>query len=151
MMKNVFLGLIIILVLIVTSCESDDNIPVNGSTNIQEISNTAQSGNWRISSFIDSGKDETSNFTGYVFNFADNGKINATKGSTTVNGTWSVTKSSSSSSSNDLDFNIGFSSPPDFEELTEDWEVVSYSNNKIDLIHISGGNGGTDKLIFIKN
>ena len=151
MIKNIFLGLMMVLVTVVTSCDSDDDIPVNGSTNIQEITNTAQSGNWRVSSFVDSGKDETNNFIGYIFDFADNGKLTATKGSIMVNGTWSVTKDSSSNSSNDLDFNIGFSSPPDFEELTEDWEVVSFSNSKIDLIHISGGNGGTDKLIFVKN
>jgi len=148
MIKNIFLGLMMVLVTLVTSCDSDDDIPVNGSTNIQEITNTAQSGNWRISSFVDSGKDETNNFIGYLFDFADNNKIIATKGATVVNGTWSVTKSSSS---NDLDFNISFSSPSDFEDLTEDWEVVSFSNSKIDLIHISGGNGGTDKLIFVKN
>ena len=65
-------------------------------------------------------------------------------------GTWSVTNSSSSSSSSsdDIDFNILFNSPPNFEELSEDWDIISHTSAKIELIHVSGGNGGTDYLTF---
>lgn len=59
--------------------------------------------------------------------------------------------SSSSSTSDDIDFNIFFGSPADFAELSEDWDIISHSATKIELIHISGGNGGTDLLTFEKN
>ena len=70
-------------------------------------------------------------------------------------GTWSVTDSSNSSddsnSSSDIDFNIFFASPANFnDDLTEDWEIVTRSDSKIELIHVSGGNGGTDTLTFVK-
>jgi hypothetical protein len=55
------------------------------------------------------------------------------------------------SSSDDLDFNISFASPPDFEELSDDWDFISQSSSKIELIDVSGGNGGTDYLTFEKN
>ena len=35
-----------------------------------------------------------------------------------------------------------------FEELNDDWDVVSQSATKIELIDVSGGNGGTDYLTF---
>lgn len=55
------------------------------------------------------------------------------------------------SSSGDIDFNIFFASPVDFSELTEDWDIITNSSSKIELMHVSGGNGGTDLLTFEKN
>jgi len=152
MMKNrIVLGIFLTMLMVVTSCSSDDNNGIIIDTaNIQQISNTVKSGTWRITSFIDSGKNETSNFTGYSFSFNDNSILTASNSSNTVNGTWSITDDSSNSS-NDVDFNIVFTSPNNFEELSEDWDIVSINNTKIDLIDVSGGNGGTDTLTFEKN
>jgi ABC-type phosphate/phosphonate transport system substrate-binding protein len=137
------------------SCSSSgSDIITDNSARIQQIKTTAISGNWRITNFNDSGSNKTSNFTGYSFIFNDNGTLTATNGSNTISGSWSVTNSSNSSSSNssdDIDFNIAFSSPQNFAELTEDWSIVSTSNSKIDLKHVSGGNGGTDLLTFERN
>ena len=49
------------------------------------------------------------------------------------------------------DFNIAFSSPADFADLTDDWDIVQFTSVRIELIDVSGGNGGTDKLVFEKN
>ena len=38
----------------------------------------------------------------------------------------------------------------DFEDLNDDWDIISQSSSKIELIDISGGNGGTDYLTFEK-
>ena len=149
MRNKIVLTILLVVVFIVTSCSSDDGDIIIDTANIQQISNTAKTGTWHITSFIDSGNNETANFTGYNFTFNDNGTLAASNGSNTINGTWSVTNSSSSSS-NDVDFNIAFASPPNFQELSEDWDIVSASNSKIDLIHVSGGNGGTDTLTFEK-
>ena len=75
-----------------------------------------------------------------------------------MNGTWSVEDDDSNSSSDsddstdDDDFNIFFPVPDtnDFEDLNDDWDIVSISNNKIELTDVSGGNGGTDFLTFEK-
>lgn len=58
--------------------------------------------------------------------------------------------SSSGSTSSDIDFNIFFASPADFAELSEDWDIISHTASKIELKHVSGGNGGTDLLTFEK-
>ncbi|MGW9685953.1 hypothetical protein [Flagellimonas sp. 2504JD1-5] len=50
----------------------------------------------------------------------------------------------------EIDFDIFFAFPANFAELSEDWNIVSFSANKIELIHESGGDGGTDLLTFEK-
>jgi hypothetical protein len=115
------------------------------------IENNVQSGSWRITSFIDSGKDETSHFIGYTFIFGNNGVLTATNGNVTHTGTWSITDGNSADDSpNDLDFNILFNLTNAFEDLNEDWHFLSQSSNRVELIHVSGGNGGTDYLTFEK-
>ena len=48
------------------------------------------------------------------------------------------------------DFNLFFSVPDssDFEDLNDDWDIISVTSSKVELIDISGGNGGTDYLTF---
>ncbi len=138
---------------VASMCSSDDD---NSNSNFQDptpVIATAAQGTWRITFFEDSGNNETSHFTGYNFTFAASGALSATNGTNTYNGSWSVTNDNSGddSPSNDLDFNIAFSSPADFTDLTEDWNIISYTATKIQLVHVSGGNGGTDYLTFEKN
>lgn len=42
-------------------------------------------------------------------------------------------------------------SPSGFEKLSDDRDFISQSNSKIELIDVSGGNGGIDHLTFEKN
>lgn len=156
-MKTYFLSAFATLSLFITlfSCstsEEDQNLSVDAQ--IQQINVSAKTGTWKISSYVDSGNDETNHFTGYSFTFNESGELSATNGTNTYTGTWSVTKDDSSdddSPDDDVDFNIFFASPDNFADLSDDWDIVSVSSTKIDLIDISGGNGGTDTLTFIKN
>ncbi len=133
-----------------SSCNKNDNNPTN--TTKDRIQNTLQNGTWKITKFIDSGTDETNHFTGYNFTFNSSGVLTAINGSINHNGTWSITDSNSNDDSqDDLDFNINFNLTNDFEDLNDDWDFVSESANKIELIDVSGGNGGTDYLTFEKN
>jgi hypothetical protein len=147
------------LSLMSSTCSTDDDDGSNNNNqNIVEVENTVESGTWRITNFVDSGQNETNDFNGYNFTFAENGTLTATNGSNTLTGTWSVTDDSNSndddgSSNDDIDFNIFFPVPDsnDFEDLNDDWDIVSYTSTRIELIDISGGNGGTDLLTFEKN
>ncbi|MDI9257386.1 hypothetical protein [Flavobacterium sedimenticola] len=153
-MKKLFLipALFCLFMLNVASmCSSDDNS--SSSQDPTPVINTATQGTWRITSYVDSGTDETNHFTGYNFTFASGNVLTATNGTNTYTGTWSVTNDNSNDDnpSSDLDFNIGFTSPANFADLTDDWDIVSYTSTTISLIDISGGNGGTDILVFTKN
>jgi hypothetical protein len=135
---------------VASMCSSDDDSP---SADPTPIINTANQGTWKVTSYVDSGNDETNHFTGYNFTFAAANVLTASNGTNTYTGSWSVTSDDSNDDnpSGDIDFNIAFASPADFADLTEDWNIVSYNSNTISLIHISGGNGGTDTLVFTKN
>lgn len=143
MLKN--FGVLLIL-LGLFSCTSDDDVMVKDS-----IISIVKMGTWRITYFWDTDKDETDHFTGYNFTFGDGDVLTATNGANTYTGTWSIFDNSSSNSSDDLDFVIAFAAPPDFEELSEDWEIIEINETKIQLKHVSGGDGGTDFLTFEKN
>lgn len=140
----------LLLMLFVASCSKEDDN--QGNSTQSQIQTNLQSGTWRITKFIDSGTDETNHFSGYNFTFNTSGVLNANNGTNSYNGTWSITDSNSNDDSlNDLDFNIFFNLTNSFEDLNDDWDILSHSSTKIELIDISGGNGGTDYLTFEKN
>lgn len=144
-MKAKVLLLVIGIAATMLSCKKED---VKQKENIEsEIS----SGSWKISYFNDSGTNETANFTGFTFSFNSDGKLVATNGTTTYTGTWSVTDSNSNDDSpNDLHFNIFFNLSNEFEDLNDDWDIVSHTSTKLELIDVSGGGGGTDELTFVR-
>jgi hypothetical protein len=152
-MKNLIYGLLVFSLL--TGCnESDDK--KNDSQKITEIENTVTTGKWKITLFSEDGTVETATYSDYQFTFTEgspSNTISATDGANTYQGSWSITDDNSNDDSNnyeDLDFNIFFSTPSDLTELNEDWEVISMTDTKIELKHISGGGGGTDLLTFEK-
>ena len=143
------------------SCSSDDDAmsPTNPVLNVDqqtiaEVKTNVQTGTWRITKFMEEDRDETDHFTGFDFTFEANGTLTASDGIDTFLGTWSITDSDFSDNDendDDLDFRINFNLANDFESLNEDWHFVSRSSTKIELIDISGGDGGTDLLTFEKN
>lgn len=139
---------------VASTCSNDDDTPQQSiSVDPTPVINTVNAGNWRVTLYKDSGVVETDNFANYIFTFGSGNVLTAVNGATTATGTWSVTSDNSNddSPSNDLDFNIAFSTPANFADLTEDWNIISYTATKIELIHVSGGNGGTDYITFEKN
>ncbi len=130
------------------TCEKDDSDD-NSPTALQNI---ALNGKWKITYYYDTDHEETNSYINYRFTFAGSNLVTATNGTTTITGTWSVTDSNSNDDSlSDLDFNLLFTSPAQFSELSDDWEVIEKSATVIKLKDVSGGNGGTDYLTFTKN
>jgi len=143
---------LIFMLNVASMCSSDDNS--SSSADPTPVINTVTSGTWRITFYEDSGVNETYHFTGYNFTFGTANVLTATNGTNTYTGSWSVTNDDSNddSPSNDLDFNILFSSPANFaDELSDDWDILSRTDTKIELVDVSGGNGGTDYLTLEKN
>jgi hypothetical protein len=66
--------------------------------------------------------------------------------SRTVNGFWTV---SNSSSGLELILNFNYNGEDDpFEDLNDDWDVLFYDTESVQLEDVSGGNGGTEHLNF---
>ncbi|MDT0556091.1 hypothetical protein [Patiriisocius hiemis] len=156
-MRNLIALATICITFLFVSCDTDDsNSDNNGNSSADQVTMIAQQGTWRITNYNDSGDDETSDFAGYSFSFNEDGSLVATNGTNTVTGTWSVDDSNDSSDddsgTDDDDFNIFFPVPEDndFEDLNDDWDIVSVTNNRIELFDVSGGDGSTDRLTFEK-
>jgi hypothetical protein len=143
--------LLIVLAIFAASCGNDPDPKPNPK--IDEVQGIVTTGKWRISYFFDTDEEETDKYTNYAFQFLPNGSLVANDGPASLSGAWSVTdrgNSNDDNNQNDVDFNISFTSTPLLDELSDDWEIVSVSNTKLELRHISGGNGGTDLLTFEK-
>ncbi|WP_320814934.1 hypothetical protein [Flavobacterium sp.] len=151
-LKKIKFSLVMLFVFTTLSmCSNDDN-PSSSTNNPTDVINIVNTGTWRVTYYYDTDHEETSSFNGYNFTFGANNVLTASSGTNNYTGTWSVTDSNSNDDSiSDLDFNIAFSSPLQFEELTDDWEIIEKSTTMIKLKDVSGGNGGTDYLTFTKN
>ena len=149
---KLFSILSLVFVLNVASMCSDDNDSTTTADSTSVI-NAVTFGTWRITLYEDNGVDETTNYSNYNFTFNSNGVLTAAN-TTSYNGTWSVIADNSADDNPDNDFDISFTTPAPIsftDDLTDDWEIVSYTATKIELIDISGGNVGTDYLTFEKN
>jgi hypothetical protein len=96
------------------------------SRSSDEIANpatTSTDGSWKVSFYWDK-KDETSNFSGWSFAFNSGGTAVATRGSSTVNGTWSQTSSK---------FILSFGSDATLSDLNNDWLIVEKTGSIIKL------------------
>lgn len=148
---KIFVLLLAISLISLTSCNDDSN-PLNNSTDkIIEINNIVKGYDWIITKMKDSGKEYTDEFSGYTFTFNTDGTLFAVSSDNSYTGTWWIgdddTDDDSDDSSDDVDFNIRFQLSNYFSELNDDWEILSYTSNKIELIDRSD-DGDDDYLTF---
>ena len=122
-----------------SSCNHDDN-----SNNNNNNGSTPLPGTWKITYFFDK-QDETSYYSGYVFDFQSNGSLTASKGGQTWSGTW-TTGIDDSKDKMLLSFSPG--APSALTELQEDWLIIVINDNLMHFEHTSGGNGDTDIVKF---
>jgi hypothetical protein len=140
---------VVFICFFVLSCSSDDD---NNSLNLPlqtEVEADLELGTWRITRFIDDGENETSDFAGYNFTFAESGELTATNGTNTFDGSWRIT--SDGPNINDFELVIVFNLTNDFQDLTDEWDFISVSVNRIELIDDSDDNDPDDFLTFERN
>ena len=123
-----------------TSCSNpiDDN---NNGGN----SNLTLSGQWVITQYIDKQKDETSDFDDFLFRFESNGGLIAQNFGNSYVGSWTTGVDDSKSK-----LIIAFSTPDKLLEISEDWEILSKTDLKLELYHKSGGDGHESFLTLEK-
>lgn len=139
--NRMFVFTLMCLALVLSGCDNDDDLsnqdPVAGAAlKIQ--------GQWSVTSYVKEGSNQTSVFQNHFFTFQSNGSILVTKsGSQVSSGTWKVIQDGGQ-----LKLDLVLSGGSYFQEITEDWEIVSTSSGSLSLKNVSGGNGGTDLLVF---
>jgi hypothetical protein len=105
------------------------------------LSALVKQGKWKVNQYRDNGVDETNNYTGYEFQFKPNGVLVAKKDENLLNGTWK-----SVSEKRKAKLYVGFKSSSQLDELSEDWVLLSRSQNSIELADMTTGDGGIDYL-----
>ena len=130
----------IALIVVVSACSK---------TSPKKVENVLTDGTWKISNLSDDGEDETYYFTGYTFSFKNDNTVSATSGSNTVNGTWKLEKESDDDNPKHTELIVSFPVAGNFDELNDDWHVISISDFEIELEDVSG-DGSVDKLTFSK-
>jgi hypothetical protein len=108
--------------------DDDNDDPTNTSAN--SVTNSYLiNGSWKVSLLTDDGRDETSDYDGYTFVFAADGKLTATRGAVTTTGTWLTRRDDGS---NELVILLA-TTDRDLLELNDDWDIVLSTNSKIEL------------------
>ncbi len=136
------------------ACEKDSTDSEITSADVDAVKTIVIDGVWKVTYYFDD-KDETSDFSSFSFDFKADGVLMAESNDSAISGSWSIdvdSDSSSDDSSNDsdVDFDIFLGNSPILEELNEDWDIVKYSDTKIELKDVSGGDGSIDYLTFEK-
>ncbi|MBC7885713.1 MAG: hypothetical protein H7X99_09575 [Saprospiraceae bacterium] len=146
-MRNILFGIIVIFLTFLTACSnSDDDNSGDGSSDPTTVTQSViNGGGWKVSLFTEDGVDHTSYFNDFQFLFKEHSEVTATKTTTIVTGSWSVF-----SDSGKTKFLLTFPDIQKFDEISEDWELLSKTSTLIKLKHVSGGNGGSDILELIK-
>ncbi|MCG2418277.1 hypothetical protein K8089_04525 [Aequorivita sp. F47161] len=137
--------LVLLAIVVFASCSSDDDSGNANTTEFEDIKTVLPQGDWMISKLIEGESDHTSAFESIEFTFNQDGTVIAQTDLFTENGTWAYDNSSSSE-----ELVLQFSEMTPFDEINDDWEIVSVSNVKIELSDISGGDGDIELLTFTK-
>jgi hypothetical protein len=105
-------------------------------------------GEWYVNLLLKSGDDDTCEFADYVFTYFLNGTATAESPSDTRNGFWTV---ESNNGVLRLILNFDNSGSGSFSDLNDDWEVLDYDIDHIDLQDSGSGGGNPDLLNFGRN
>ena len=134
------LTVVLFLLLMATACQDDDPKP----DELADIYAGVQTGAWQITYFFDE-QDETAQFDSYIFVFNDDKTVVATRDAKAVAGTWEVVAGSTHPK-----LVLDFAIIEPFDELNDDWEIQEYTESKMILQDVSGGNAEIDYLTFEK-
>ena len=122
-------------------CDSD-----TGDGAVVAAMNTLMAGDWVVTQYLDDGSDQTSEYEGYDFTFGPQGELTVrTNMDPLKSGIWRVIRDSEEELK--VYLNLG-DDGDDFSELTDDWELVSISETRVELRDMDDDNDNEDMLVF---
>ena len=115
-----------------------------GGGNEPTLSDIIIEGDWSIANYTNADVDETTNYTGFSLAFSNDGTLVVTNDTQSIEGDWEESEDNGVAH---LELDFGSEAP--FEELGENWEVVSFTNDRIELTN-ANEDETTDTLVFEK-
>jgi hypothetical protein len=139
--------LLMAFILIIFSCTKNE--PFKASESTQLLSSQASDaiaadvdsivGRYRITSYAEDGKNETSRFKGYRFNFqADSDFVARTSSGQTVEGTWLL-------DSTGTKLTINISGTGSLNRLVGEWKIANLTSTRLVLTNKDG-----DRVVFTR-
>ncbi|WP_457610508.1 hypothetical protein [Lutibacter sp.] len=119
---------------------SDDNEEDDGKV---ELINILNEGTWLVANFKNDGESETANYNDFVIDFKNNSLVTATKGSNTIEGSWSVFYENEKLK---LELNFGESMP--FNKFNENWLTVDIKNTRVEVNNLDDSGNEESNLVF---
>lgn len=133
LLKRALPAALLLLAAGLAGCDDDDN-PMASQDDINRVETLVTADTFVISSFIDSGEDETNLFRCYSFSFNEDGSIVARSENDMKTGTWRLEPDDDGPLN--LEFIIDFGPGVFFDELNDDWDVSEYTESTIALADI---------------
>ncbi len=112
---------------------------------VVEISGVLMAGDWIVAQYSEDGFDQTADYQGYDFTFGMEQELTvSTNMDPLKSGLWRVVRDSDGG----LEVYLNLGDDGDvFSELTDDWDLVSITETRLELKDVSG-DGSTDTLVF---
>jgi hypothetical protein len=128
-MKTTAKLVLLALTISLASCSksSDDNTNPDASGN----NNGQITGDWKVTYYFDSGKDETGDYTGYTFNFNDTGSLQAVSTSAAFTGTWSIGEKNDDNSNSSSRMVIMITGNKAMDDLQDNWVIEKMTGTEI--------------------
>ncbi len=122
----------------------DDNA---GDADVSEIRNIMLGGQWNVALYSEGAVDMTAAYNGVDFSFSNMHQVElSVNDDPFLTGLWRVIRNKDQ----ELKFYLNFDEDGIYGDLTDDWDIIEVSSDRIELMSVSGGDGSEDFLVFEK-
>ena len=133
-MKTLVLIPLLLVSLLVVSCSKSET--TDPAADLSANQKMVSTGDWKVTQYLDSGKDETSDFSLLSVSFNADGSIVVSDGTTTYTGTSTLASASSSSDDTGYDdknhkFTITIAGDKLMQKLSKKWLAVKVTETEI--------------------
>jgi|26BtaG_2_1085354.scaffolds.fasta_scaffold00062_14 hypothetical protein len=133
-------------VIILASCSSDDDAGDVITNEFERISSVLPQGTWKVTTLIDGNEDHTEAFESFIFTFDEDGTVVSQTDLFSEIGIWAYKSTSQQGEQLILEFN----DVTPFDQINDDWKIVSVTNSQVELSDVGDIPENTDLLVFTK-
>jgi len=108
-----------------------------------ELKEILNEGIWIVAKYVDNDENKTSDYNDFEIDFKEDFSVRVTKGDDVVEGTWMVVYDSGK-----LKLELDFGETIPFDEFNEDWLVVEFLNNRIEVNNLDNSGNEESVLVF---
>jgi len=128
----------------IVSCSKSTDETINPDSKTGQVT-----GSFKVTSYLDSGKDETTDYSAYSFSFNSDGTFTASAGSAGFAGSWQLGNSGSDDDNSSNRLLITITGNKQMDDLSHNWLIVSLDNTTIHLV--DDNPASMEEITFTRN